>query len=137
MVKAGVFLLARLWPVMAGTDAWFWIVGFAGMVTFLLGAYSAIFQHDLKGLLAYSTISHLGLITLLLGLNSAAGPGRGDLPHPEPCGVQGVALHGGRHHRPRDRHARHPAPERAATAPCPSPRRSPWWRPRPWQACRC
>ena len=49
---------------------WFWIVGSAGLVTLLLGAYIAIFQHDLKGLLAYSTISHLGLITLLLGLNS-------------------------------------------------------------------
>ncbi len=70
MVKAGVFLLARLWPVLAGTDAWFWIVGGAGLATLLLGAYAAMFQNDLKGLLAYSTISHLGLITLLLGLNS-------------------------------------------------------------------
>ncbi len=70
MVKLGVFLMTRLWPVLAGTDAWVWIVGIAGMCTFLLGAYAAIFQQDLKGLLAYSTISHLGLITLLLGLNS-------------------------------------------------------------------
>ncbi len=70
MVKAGVFLLARLWPVLAGTDAWFWVVGGAGLATLLLGAYAAMFQNDLKGLLAYSTISHLGLITLLLGLNS-------------------------------------------------------------------
>ncbi|MEY4641505.1 MAG: putative pH adaptation potassium efflux protein [Pseudomonadota bacterium] len=70
MVKAGVFLLARLWPVMAGTDAWFWLVGGAGLITLLLGAYCAMFQNDLKGLLAYSTISHLGLVTLLLGMNS-------------------------------------------------------------------
>ncbi len=70
MVKAGVFLLARLWPVLSGTEAWFWIVGSAGLATLLLGAYAAMFQNDLKGLLAYSTISHLGLITLLLGLNS-------------------------------------------------------------------
>jgi multicomponent K+:H+ antiporter subunit A len=70
MVKLGVFLMARLWPVLAGTDAWMWIVGIAGLCSFALGAYAAIFQHDLKGLLAYSTISHLGLITLLLGLNS-------------------------------------------------------------------
>jgi multicomponent K+:H+ antiporter subunit A len=70
MVKLGVFLLARLWPAMAGTDAWIWIVGTAGLITLVLGAYTAIFQHDLKGLLAYSTISHLGLITVLLGLNS-------------------------------------------------------------------
>ncbi|WP_144183413.1 monovalent cation/H+ antiporter subunit A [Elioraea rosea] len=70
LVKAGVFLLARLWPVMAGTDAWAWTVGLAGLITMLIGAYIAIFQNDLKGLLAYSTISHLGLITLLLGLKS-------------------------------------------------------------------
>ncbi|MDR0276432.1 MAG: monovalent cation/H+ antiporter subunit A [Paucimonas sp.] len=70
MVKAGVFLLARLWPVLSGSEEWFWIVGGAGACTLLLGAYAAMFQNDLKGLLAYSTISHLGLITLLLGLNS-------------------------------------------------------------------
>lgn len=70
MVKAGVFLLARLWPVLSGTEEWFWIVGGAGLATLLLGSYVAMFQNDLKGLLAYSTISHLGLITLLLGLNS-------------------------------------------------------------------
>lgn len=70
MVKAGVFLLTRFWPVLAGTDAWFWVVGTAGLTTLLLGAYFAIFQQDLKGLLAYSTISHLGLITVLLSLGS-------------------------------------------------------------------
>jgi multicomponent K+:H+ antiporter subunit A len=70
MVKAGVFVLARFWPVLAGTDWWFWLVGGTGALTLLLGAYFAMFQYDLKGLLAYSTISHLGLITLLLGLNS-------------------------------------------------------------------
>jgi len=70
MVKAGVFLLARLWPVLAGTDLWFWLVSGAGIATLLLGAYTAMFQNDLKRVLAYSTISHLGLITLLLGLNS-------------------------------------------------------------------
>jgi multicomponent K+:H+ antiporter subunit A len=70
MVKAGVFLLARMWPVMGGTEPWFWLVGGTGLATLLVGGYAAMFQHDLKGLLAYSTISHLGLITLLLGLNS-------------------------------------------------------------------
>ena len=70
MVKAGVFLLARLWPALAGTPEWFWVVGGAGLCTLVIGAYAAMFQHDLKGLLAYSTISHLGLITLLLGLDS-------------------------------------------------------------------
>jgi multicomponent K+:H+ antiporter subunit A len=73
MVKAGVFLMARLWPVLAGSPEWFWIVGLAGMASFVLGAYFAIFQQDIKGLLAYSTISHLGLITLLLSLGSPLG----------------------------------------------------------------
>ncbi|WP_043242790.1 monovalent cation/H+ antiporter subunit A [Pseudomonas solani] len=70
MVKAGVFLLARLYPALAGTDWWFYLVSLSGLATLLLGATMALFQHDLKGLLAYSTISHLGLITLLFGLDS-------------------------------------------------------------------
>ncbi len=70
MVKAGVFLLVRFSPVLGGTDAWFWVVGTAGMATMLLGAFFALFQHDLKGLLAYSTISHLGLITVLAGIDT-------------------------------------------------------------------
>ncbi|MDM0045496.1 monovalent cation/H+ antiporter subunit A [Variovorax dokdonensis] len=70
MVKLGVFLLARLWPSLSGTEAWFRAVSGAGVCTMLLGGYAAMYQRDLKGLLAYSTISHLGLIVLLLGLNS-------------------------------------------------------------------
>ena len=73
MVNLGVFLMARLWPVLSGTDAWIGIVGGVGLVTFVFGAYAAIFQQDLKGLLAYSTISHLGLVTLLLGLDTTLG----------------------------------------------------------------
>jgi multicomponent K+:H+ antiporter subunit A len=69
MVKCGVFLLARFYPALGGSEAWFWIVSCTGLATLLVGAYVAIFQHDLKGLLAYSTISHLGLITLLFGLS--------------------------------------------------------------------
>src|SRR5690606_30466723 len=70
MVKAGVFLLARLHPALAGSDLFFYLVSGIGAATLLLGAWFAIFQHDLKGLLAYSTISHLGLITLLFGLST-------------------------------------------------------------------
>jgi len=70
MVKAGIFLLMRLWPALAGTEAWFWAVGVTGLVTMLFAAYVALFKHDLKGLLAYSTISQLGLITLLLGIGT-------------------------------------------------------------------
>lgn len=70
MVKAGVFLLARLHPALAGTDLFFYVVSGIGAATLLLGAWYAIFQHDIKGLLAYSTISHLGLIVLLFGLST-------------------------------------------------------------------
>lgn len=70
MVKAGIFLLARFYPVLSGTDAWLYIIGTIGFITFAFGAYAALFKHDLKGLLAYSTISHLGLITLLFGLQT-------------------------------------------------------------------
>ncbi|HBY87909.1 MAG TPA: monovalent cation/H+ antiporter subunit A, partial [Colwellia sp.] len=70
MVKAGIFLLARFYPALAGTELWFLLVSLTGLSTLLFGAYIALFKHDLKGLLAYSTISHLGLITLLLGLDT-------------------------------------------------------------------
>jgi multicomponent K+:H+ antiporter subunit A len=70
MVKAGVFILTRFWPVMSGSDLWFWIVTYTGLITLVFGAHTALFQRDLKGLLAYSTISHLGLITTLLGMGS-------------------------------------------------------------------
>ena len=70
MVKAGVFLLARFWPVMSDSQLWFWIVTYTGLATLIFGAYAALFQRDLKGLMAYSTISHLGLITTLLGMGT-------------------------------------------------------------------
>ena len=70
MVKAGVFLLARLYPALADSEWWFYLVSLTGLTTLLVGAGMALFQHDLKGLLAYSTISHLGLITLLFGLDT-------------------------------------------------------------------
>lgn len=70
MVKAGVFLLARMHPILSGPDWWFYLVTFTGLTTFVYGAYNALFKHDLKGLLAYSTISHLGLITMLFGFNT-------------------------------------------------------------------
>jgi len=70
MVKAGVFLLARLYPALAGSDLWFWLVGGAGATTLVYSAYMAFYRYDFKGLLAYSTTSHLGLITLLFGLDT-------------------------------------------------------------------
>ncbi|MBM9593720.1 monovalent cation/H+ antiporter subunit A [Roseitranquillus sediminis] len=73
MVKAGLFLMARMWPVLAGTDAWFYIVATTGLVTMVIAAVIALFKDDLKALLAFSTVSHLGLITMLLGLGTGMG----------------------------------------------------------------
>jgi multicomponent K+:H+ antiporter subunit A len=72
MVKAGLFLMARMWPVLAGTPEWFYIVATTGLITMLVGAKIALFKDDLKALLAYSTVSHLGLITMLLGFGTKA-----------------------------------------------------------------
>ncbi len=72
MVKAGVFLLARLWPALAGSDWWFYLVASTGLVTMLFGAGVALFRNDLKAILAYSTISQLGLMVMLLGFGTQA-----------------------------------------------------------------
>lgn len=72
MVKAGLFLMARLWPVLAGTPEWFYIVATTGLVTMVIAAITALFKDDLKGLLAFSTVSHLGFITMLLGFGTKA-----------------------------------------------------------------
>ncbi|BAD63326.1 MULTISPECIES: Na+/H+ antiporter subunit A [Shouchella] len=72
MVKAGIYLVARFTPVFGGEAVWFWVVSIVGIVTLFWGSFTAIRQTDLKALLAYSTISQLGLIMTLLGLGSAA-----------------------------------------------------------------
>lgn len=70
MVKAGIFLLARLMPIFVGSALYHNLVTFIGLFTLCMAAFFAIFKEDLKGLLAYSTISHLGLIVCLLGIGS-------------------------------------------------------------------
>lgn len=70
MVKAGVYLLARLYPALGGTDLWLYAVSGIGAVTMLLGGYLALTQTDLKRLLAYSTIRALGTLTMLIGLGT-------------------------------------------------------------------
>ncbi len=70
MVKAGLFLMMRLYPVLGGTGLFEGVVATVGLVTMVFAAFVAIFKHDLKGLLAYSTVSHLGLVTFLIGLNT-------------------------------------------------------------------
>lgn len=70
MVKAGVYLLARLSPIMGQTEAWHYLVSGAGLTTMVLGALLALVQRDLKRILAYSTVSTLGTLVLLIGLDT-------------------------------------------------------------------
>ena len=72
MVKAGIYLVARFTPIFGGHAEWFWLVSGIGIITLLYGSINAVKQTDLKALLAYSTISQLGLIMSLLGLGSAS-----------------------------------------------------------------
>lgn len=70
MVKAGLFMMMRLYPLLGGTALFEGVVASVGLATMVFAAFVAIFKHDMKGLLAYSTISHLGLITFLIGLST-------------------------------------------------------------------
>ena len=72
MVKAGVFLLARLHPALADHALWLAIVAPVGAVTMLTGVFQALGQNDLKKILAYTTLAVLGTLTLLLGLGTDA-----------------------------------------------------------------
>jgi len=70
MVKAGIYLLARLTPALGGTDAWHYLVILAGTATLVTGAVLAYGQTDLKRLLAFTTVSALGTLTLLVGIST-------------------------------------------------------------------
>jgi multicomponent Na+:H+ antiporter subunit A len=70
MVKAGVFLLARLGASLNGTDAWFYTVTLVGLITFVYAGVMALRQTDLKAILAYSTVSWLGVLVALQGYGS-------------------------------------------------------------------
>jgi multicomponent Na+:H+ antiporter subunit A len=72
MVKAGVYLVARLSPALADIGVWRELMLVAGSVTMLTGGWRAMRQHDLKLLLAYGTISQLGLLMLLFGMGKYA-----------------------------------------------------------------
>lgn len=70
MVKAGIYLLARFTPILGGTDLWSISLMVVGGFTMIFAAVHALFRIDLKGILAYSTISALGVLTFLLGLGT-------------------------------------------------------------------
>ncbi|HIP72533.1 MAG TPA: hypothetical protein EYH05_14195, partial [Anaerolineae bacterium] len=71
MVKGGIFLLMRLNPALGFTEEWFWLLSTTGLITMLVGAYLGLKQNDLKALLAYSTISQLGVFVMLIGQEDA------------------------------------------------------------------
>jgi multicomponent K+:H+ antiporter subunit A len=71
MVKAGIYLMARLNPSLGFTETWFWLLSITGFVTLLLGAYLGLKQNDLKALLAYSTISQLGALMALIAQDTS------------------------------------------------------------------
>ena len=70
MVKAGVYLIARMTPLMGSTPVWTTAVTVAGAATMVVGAYRSVQETDLKRILAYSTLSALGVLTMLLGVGT-------------------------------------------------------------------
>ncbi|RIJ41767.1 hydrogen gas-evolving membrane-bound hydrogenase subunit E [Pontibacter oryzae] len=70
MVKAGIYLLARLAPILSGPDVWFYTLAGVGSITAILGAVVAVQHTDIKAILAYTTIGALGLLVMMLGINS-------------------------------------------------------------------
>jgi multicomponent Na+:H+ antiporter subunit A len=70
MVKAGVYLMARINPTLGGTEVWQYTLTIFGAATMLLGAYLAVQRTDLKQLLAYTTVSSLGTLTMLIGIGT-------------------------------------------------------------------
>ena len=68
MVKAGIFLLFRFTPLLGLSDIYVYIVTFVGLITMLFGSLTALRQYDIKGILAYSTISQLGMIMSMVGI---------------------------------------------------------------------
>jgi multicomponent Na+:H+ antiporter subunit A len=70
MVKAGIFLLARFTPILGDTPAWNYTLMIVGGITMLYAAIHSLFRIDLKGVLAYSTIAALGILTFLIGLGT-------------------------------------------------------------------
>ena len=72
MVKAGLYLVARFTPIFAVSEVWIWLVTGIGLLTLFWGSFFAVKQTDLKAILAFSTVSQLGLIMSLLGAGAVA-----------------------------------------------------------------
>lgn len=70
MVKAGVYLLARMHPSLSGSDVWLWVLTIFGGVTAVFASFMALRQTDLKQTLAYTTLMALGTLVMLLAGSS-------------------------------------------------------------------
>ena len=70
MVKAGVFLMARMTPSLGGTETWGMLLAVVGSLTLLLAVVLGVFQTDVKRILAYTTLAVLGMLVMLLGIGS-------------------------------------------------------------------
>ncbi|MGK7392457.1 MAG: hydrogen gas-evolving membrane-bound hydrogenase subunit E [Candidatus Cyclobacteriaceae bacterium M2_1C_046] len=70
MVNAGIYLLARFHPILGNTIEWQNIITLIGCITMVVGAYLSLTQKDLKAILAYTTISALGILTMLIGIGT-------------------------------------------------------------------
>ncbi len=77
MVKAGIYLVARIHPIFSGTDAWFILVSGVGIITMIMAGFLAFRQTDIKGILAYSTISQLAYLMTMYGYTTLHHPGIG------------------------------------------------------------
>ena len=74
MVKAGIYLIARIHPIFSGTDAWLILVSGTGMLTMGVVGFLAFKQTDIKAILAYSTVSQLGYIVAMYGYSTITHP---------------------------------------------------------------
>lgn len=72
MVKAGIYLVARTTPIFAENELWILLIACFGVTTLFWGSFNAVKQTDLKAILAFSTVSQLGMIMSLLGVGAAA-----------------------------------------------------------------
>ncbi|MDW8544205.1 MULTISPECIES: Na+/H+ antiporter subunit A [Staphylococcus] len=72
MVKAGLYLVARVTPIFAVSQGWIWSVTLIGLITLLWASFNATKQQDLKGILAFSTVSQLGMIMSMLGIGAVS-----------------------------------------------------------------
>ena len=72
VVKAGIFLLMRFTPAFYATPAWIYTLVTIGLITAVIGGWFALAQTDLKKLMAYSTVSQLGLIVAAVGVGTEA-----------------------------------------------------------------